>query len=78
MSDPIETTTIRVEGAAPYDVVVGRGLSDRVAAALDPRTAKVLIVHAPTLGRKANELRDALVEAGLEALIAEVPDSEDA
>jgi 3-dehydroquinate synthase len=78
MSDPIETTTIRVEGAAPYDVVVGRGLSDRVAAALDPRTAKVLIVHAPTLGRKANALRESLLDAGYQALIAEVPDAEDA
>jgi len=73
-----DVTTIRVEGEAPYDVLVGHGVRSRIPALLGPQTKKVLIVHAPTLGRKANELRDALVEAGLEALIAEVPDSEDA
>ncbi|TWX40693.1 3-dehydroquinate synthase [Frigoribacterium sp. ACAM 257] len=73
-----DVTTIRVEGDAPYDVLVGHGVRARIPELLGPQTKKVLIVHAPTLGRKANELRDALVEAGLEALIAEVPDSEDA
>jgi 3-dehydroquinate synthase len=73
-----DVTTIRVEGEAPYDVLVGHGVRSRIPGLLGPQTKKVLIVHAPTLGRKANELRDTLAEAGLEALIAEVPDSEDA
>jgi 3-dehydroquinate synthase len=73
-----DTTTVHVAGDAPYDVLVGRGLTDRLPGVLHPQTKKVLIVHAPTLGRKAGEVRDALVAAGYEALIAEVPDAEDA
>jgi 3-dehydroquinate synthase len=72
------TTTIRVGGDAPYDVLVGRGLVSGLPGLLPPQAKKVLIVHAPTLGRKANEVRETLVEAGYEALIAEVPDAEDA
>ena len=73
-----DSTTIRVGGEAPYDVVLGRGVASRIPALLPSGTAKVLIVHAPTLGRKAGELRESLVAAGYEALIAEVPDAEDA
>lgn len=71
-------TRITVAGAAPYDVLVGRDLLGELPGLLHPQTKKVLIVHAPTLGRKADELRRSLVEAGYEALIAEVPDAEDA
>jgi 3-dehydroquinate synthase len=39
--------------------------------------AKVLIVHPPTLGAKANALRESLVDR-YEVLLAEVPDAEDA
>ncbi|WP_460511230.1 3-dehydroquinate synthase [Frigoribacterium salinisoli] len=67
-----------VAGAAPYDVLVGRDLLGELPGLLHPQTKKVLVVHAPTLGRKADELRRSLVEAGYEALIAEVPDAEDA
>jgi len=72
------TTTIRVGGDAPYDVLIGTGLVPRIPGLLGPQTKKVLIVHAPTLGRKAGELREVLLDAGLEAIIAEVPDAEDA
>ncbi|NII50703.1 3-dehydroquinate synthase [Frigoribacterium endophyticum] len=72
------STTIRVGGDAPYDVVLGRGVASRIPPLLPSGTAKVLIVHAPTLGRKAGELRESLVAAGYEAIIAEVPDAEDA
>jgi 3-dehydroquinate synthase len=71
-------TTIRVGGDAPYDVVLGRGVVSRIPDLLPAAVAKVLIVHAPTLGRKAGELRESLAAAGYEALIAEVPDAEDA
>ena len=73
---PEGTTEIRVGGTDGYPVVVGNGLFGSVAALLGPRVAKVLIVHAPTLGARANDLRAVLVEAGLDALIAEVPDAE--
>ena len=53
-----ETTVIEVGGVDPYPVLVGRGILAGLAEQLGPRVAKVLIVHPPTLGAKANELRD--------------------
>jgi 3-dehydroquinate synthase len=75
---PAGTTEIRVGGDDGYTVAVGTDLLGALPAILGPRVAKVLIVHSPTLGARANELRALLVEAGLEALIAEVPDAEGA
>ena len=72
-----ETTVIPVTGADPYDVIIGRGLLASLADQLGPRVAKVLIVHPPTLGAKANALRESLVDR-YEVLLAEVPDAEDA
>ena len=72
-----ETTVIPVTGTDPYDVIIGRGLLASLADQLGPRVAKVLIVHPPTLGAKANALRESLVDR-YEVLRAEVPDAEDA
>jgi 3-dehydroquinate synthase len=72
------TTVIPVGGTEPYQVVVGRGiLLDELPARLGSRVAKVLIVHPPTLGAKAAELREAL-SAQYQVFLAEVPDAEDA
>ncbi|MBK0296087.1 3-dehydroquinate synthase, partial [Bacillus sp. S34] len=54
---PEGTTEIRVGGDDGYVVAVGNGLLGSVPALLGPRVAKVLIVHAPTLGARANDLR---------------------
>jgi len=74
------TTTISVTGESPYDIAIGRGILDRVSAALDPAVRKVLVVHPPTLAARAAELRDRLLadtENGQrEVLLAEVPDAE--
>jgi 3-dehydroquinate synthase len=72
-----QTTVIPVTGTDPYDVTIGRGLLATLAEQLGPRVAKVLIVHPPTLGAKANTLRDSLKDR-YEVLLAEVPDAEDA
>ncbi|MGX5680384.1 3-dehydroquinate synthase [Schumannella luteola] len=72
-----DTTIIPVTGANPYDVLIGRGLLDSIAEQLGPRVAKVLIVHPPTLGAKASELRESLL-GRFEVYLAEVPDAEDA
>jgi 3-dehydroquinate synthase len=84
MTDPITAadsaagvTTITVGGADPYDILIGRGLLPRIAEQLGTSVAKVLIVHPPTLGAKANALRDTL-QGSYEVLLAEVPDAEDA
>jgi 3-dehydroquinate synthase len=62
-------------GAGDYTVLVGRGLLADVAAYLPPKVAKVLIVHAPTLGARAEELREQL-SGRYEVFLAEVPDAE--
>jgi 3-dehydroquinate synthase len=72
-----DVTTITVGGADPYDILIGRGLLPRIAEQLGTSVAKVLIVHPPTLGAKANALRDTL-QGSYEVLLAEVPDAEDA
>jgi 3-dehydroquinate synthase len=66
-----------VAGTDPYDVIIGRGILADLGEQLGPRVAKVLIVHPPTLGARANALREKL-SAQYEVLLAEVPDAEDA
>ncbi len=73
-----DITRIAVTGEHPYEVLVGRGLDDEVAAALEGGVRKVLLVHAPTLGRRAEQLRAHLQEKDLEVLLAEIPDGEGA
>jgi 3-dehydroquinate synthase len=70
-----DTTVIPVSGDDPYEIVIGNGILDGIVDALGTSVRKVLIVHAPTLGAKANALRDAL-QPRFEALLAEVPDAE--
>ncbi|MEL4318521.1 3-dehydroquinate synthase [Leifsonia sp. YIM 134122] len=70
-------TVISVTGADPYDIVVGSGVLSGLADTLGQNVRKVLIVHAPTLGAKANELRESLQDR-FEVLLAEVPDAETA
>lgn len=71
-----DTTTISVAGDDGYDILVGRGILDRVGDALPAATRKVLIVHAPTLAERAGALRQQLLEGGREVLLAEIPDAE--
>lgn len=71
------TTIIPVTGNDPYDITIGRGLLGQLADQLGTRVAKVLIVHQPSLGAKANALRDRLAER-YEVYLAEIPDAEDA
>lgn len=74
MSDLVKIT---VGGDSPYDVIVGRNLLDQVPSLLTG-AKKVLIVHPGGLAVSAEALRDSLVASGFEALLAGVPDSEDA
>jgi 3-dehydroquinate synthase len=70
-----ETTTITVAGADPYDISIGRGLVRNLATHIGTKATKVLIVHAPSLGARANELRESLLDK-YEVVLAEVPDAE--
>jgi len=70
-----DLTTISVAGDAPYDVTIGRGILAGLGDVLPPDARKVLIIHAPTLAEKAEELRQQLV-GDREVLLAEIPDAE--
>ncbi len=73
-----ETRRIHVSGDSPYDVLIGRGLLHEVAPALGTAVRKVLIIHPVALTASAEAVREELVAAGYEAIVAGVSDSEDA
>jgi 3-dehydroquinate synthase len=73
-----DITRITVNGDSPYDIIIGRALLGEVPLALGKDVAKVLIVHPVALSASAELLRETLVTAGYEAILAGVPDSEDA
>lgn len=70
-----DVTRISVSGTRAYDVLVGRGLLRSLPEMLNPKTAKLLVVHAPTLGVQAEALR-AQLSGRYEVYLAEVPDAE--
>lgn len=75
------STEVRVSGGGDYTVRIGRGMiADPVQIfdeVLGSNVNKILIIHPPTLGAIANELRDKLKQER-EVLLAEVPDAESA
>lgn len=72
-----DVTTIPVAGKPGYEVLVGRGVLDRIPTVLGPKTAKLLVVHAPPLAARAEALRAQLSDR-YEVYLAEVPDAEGA
>ena len=72
-----DVTEIAVAGTPGYSVLVGNGVLARVAESLDPRTAKVLVVHAPPMAQIAERLRNQL-GGDRQVLLAEIPDAEGA
>jgi 3-dehydroquinate synthase len=72
-------TVIAVAGDPGYEVVVGHGVLSRLREALPETVAKVLVVHQPALAAQAERLRgDLMADGGVEVLLAEVPDAEQA
>ena len=69
---------ISVTGENGYDIVIGRSLLEQVVAAVSTKSTKVVVVHQIALQASAEVLREALSEAGFEAVLAGVPDGEDA
>lgn len=75
-----EPTAIRVTGSSPsenYDVVVGRGLLDRLAPLLGERVRRVLVIHPRALRATGDTVREQLAAEGLTAVTAEIPDAEE-
>lgn len=69
---------VQVGGEAPYEVLIGRSLLNSVASCLSQHTKKVLIVHPVALSQSAEALREELISSGFEAILAGVPDTEEA
>lgn len=71
--------SVRVASAAPYDVTIGRGLLDELISAVKGPgpTARAALVHAPTLAKTAEAIREALQDSGVDTHLLEVPDAED-
>ncbi|WP_245859263.1 3-dehydroquinate synthase [Luteimicrobium subarcticum] len=65
-------------GDQPYDVVVGSHLLGELPALLGERVTRVLVVHPPTLEASAEAVREDLEAHGYQAIIAQVPDAEEA
>ncbi|WP_188940124.1 3-dehydroquinate synthase [Nakamurella endophytica] len=69
---------VPVRSAAPYDVVIGRGLlGDLVDVVRRVAPGHAALIHAPTLAATAEAVRDALQDAGVDTHLLEVPDAED-
>ena len=69
-------TLIRVDGDAPYDVVVGRDLAAELPRLLGADVRQVLVVHPPALAAQVRPVQAALDAAGLAVTLAAVPDGE--
>lgn len=59
-----------------YDVVIGRGVWDRLAPMVGEEASRVLLVHAPGVRHLVAQVRDALAEGGRTVVTVEVPDAE--
>src|ERR1700712_2128602 len=73
-----DTTVITVTGegsAGDYDILVGHGLLANIADQIGAKATKVLVVHAPTMGARAEALREQLAGT-YDVLLAEIPDAE--
>ncbi len=73
-----EPTRIRVEGDAPYDVVVGTGLLGELPGVLGTSVQRVAVIHPHALRATGEAIADDLREQGYDAVLLEVPDAEDA
>ncbi|MDT0201482.1 3-dehydroquinate synthase [Nocardioides sp. AE5] len=70
-----ETTVLHVGGAAPYDVVVGRGLADQLPRILGKEVQRVALLFAGDLNELAQPVLDALV-AHYDVMALGLPDGE--
>jgi 3-dehydroquinate synthase len=68
-------TRIRVASSTPYDVVVGRGLTQDLPA-LVRSAQRVAVVHPASLAQRARAVEQELVAAGLQPLLLDVPEGE--
>lgn len=71
-----QPAVIRVPVAQPYDVVIGRGVSNQIAAYLGTEVTKVLVIYPEPLAPLANPVINKLTATGYEVVTQVVPDAE--
>jgi 3-dehydroquinate synthase len=71
-----DVARIPVSTQAPYDVVVGRGLSAELPGLLGDGVRRVAVIHPPRLRPAATGVRDELADRGYATDLIEVPDAE--
>ncbi len=72
------TRRVTVEGARPYDVVIGRGLTPDIIAAIPERAEQVAVIHAPVFKADAVAFAVHLKAKVRRVLLIELPDAESA
>ena len=73
-----EIKKVTVSGVDSYDILIGRALLSEVGKALGSNVKKVMVIHPVGLAASAELLKADLDAQGYEAILAGVPDSEDA
>jgi 3-dehydroquinate synthase len=73
-----EPRRIRVEAAAPYDVVIGNNLLGELPALLGDAVQRVAVIHPRALRTSGDAIRDDLTAGGFTAHAIEIPDAEEA
>jgi 3-dehydroquinate synthase len=73
-----DVTRIPVGGETPYDVLVGRNLLGELPGLVGDRAVRVAVVHPRALAATAEAVREDLLPRGLEVVLLETPDGEDA
>jgi len=68
--------TVHVPSASPYDVTIGSGLTEAIAAGLPEDAARALIIHSAPLAARADQIKVAIEATGRSVVLAEVPDAE--
>ncbi|RBP61578.1 3-dehydroquinate synthase [Brevibacterium sanguinis] len=71
-------TRIDVDAGGRYPVLVGQGLLGQLPDLIGPRAEKVLVIHPRALRATGEAVRDDLRALGLDAIVAEIPDAEEA
>lgn len=67
---------VPVDGAEPYDVVVGRGVLPMVAGLVPHRASRAAILHAPAMNEQAHRIAAEIGVSGRSVLLIELPDAE--
>jgi len=68
--------TVHVPSGSPYDVTIGSGLTEAIAAGLPEDAARALIIHSAPLAARADQIKAAIEATGRSVVLAEVPDAE--